>query len=160
MRECAVAAKETANGNKRLVAYVVRHEPGSINGELRGFLRQRLPEYMVPDAFVALDSLPLTASGKINRQTLLSLENGEPHEPKNRTAQFAGSSTHAEKLLLSGRTCSRVGRSGERPSSKRADIALAVDCLRRSAIRQALPLATLFQAPTIAGLAAILNRVK
>ena len=66
-----MVAREAAPGDKRLVAYVVIH-PGSrpTHGALRDFLAARLPDYMVPATFVALPSLPLNASGKIDRAAL------------------------------------------------------------------------------------------
>jgi hypothetical protein len=71
VREAAVAVREEAAGQKRLVAYVVR-EAGSERSfeELVAGLRRRLPEHMVPGAWVALEQLPLTAHGKLDRQGL------------------------------------------------------------------------------------------
>ncbi len=67
VRECAVAAREDVPGETRLVAYVV----GDVEaGALREHLRRELPEYMLPAAYVRLEGLPLTASGKLDRSAL------------------------------------------------------------------------------------------
>ena len=69
--ESVVVAKEEQAGDRRLVAYVVTRNRTKINTtELRRFLDGRLPEYMIPSAFVFLDRLPLTANGKIDRAAL------------------------------------------------------------------------------------------
>jgi amino acid adenylation domain-containing protein/non-ribosomal peptide synthase protein (TIGR01720 family) len=70
VRGAAVGFREE-RGEKRLVAYVVPREgPAPAAKDLRLFLRQSLPEYMVPSQFVALASLPLTPSGKVDRRAL------------------------------------------------------------------------------------------
>jgi amino acid adenylation domain-containing protein len=70
VREAAVLAREDEPGEKRLVAYVAARQAPPTERELRGFLREKLPEYMVPAAFVLLPGLPTTAHGKVDRAAL------------------------------------------------------------------------------------------
>jgi amino acid adenylation domain-containing protein len=74
--QSVVVVREDIPGNQQLVAYVVAHkeEAPPTASELRHFLKQQLPEYMVPSAFVTLDSLPLTPNGKVDRRALPSPE--------------------------------------------------------------------------------------
>jgi len=71
IQQAVVVAREESPGDKRLVAYVVAL-PGSAHStnELRDFLKHKLPDYMVPSAFMFLDALPLTPNGKVNRKAL------------------------------------------------------------------------------------------
>jgi len=71
VREALVVARDATSGDKRLVAYVVGQEGQALSIErLRAELAEHLAEYMVPSAFVVLDSLPLTANGKLDRASL------------------------------------------------------------------------------------------
>lgn len=71
VREAVVVAREDEPNDKRLVAYVVaRPDAATSTSALRGFLREKLPHHMIPSAFVFLDALPLTPSGKVDRQAL------------------------------------------------------------------------------------------
>jgi nonribosomal peptide synthetase DhbF len=72
VRQAVVLAHKQPNGEKRLVAYVACEAGAEISSsELRGRLKERLPEYMVPAAFVWLASLPLTPNGKVDRKALI-----------------------------------------------------------------------------------------
>lgn len=71
VQHVAVQTKVGTQGDERLVAYVVpAGEQGIASGDLRDYLRRKLPDYMVPAAFVLLDSFPLTPSGKVNLRAL------------------------------------------------------------------------------------------
>jgi acyl carrier protein len=70
VRESVVTVREDPVGEKSLVAYVVPMRAGLAIGELRSFLRAKLPEYMIPSTFVFLEKLPLTTNGKVDRKNL------------------------------------------------------------------------------------------
>ncbi|HYH82550.1 MAG TPA: amino acid adenylation domain-containing protein [Longimicrobium sp.] len=77
VREAVVAAREDTPGERRLVAYCVGDAAGAAD-ELRAHLSERLPEYMVPAAFVALEALPRMPNGKVDRRALLAPEVDTP----------------------------------------------------------------------------------
>jgi len=64
-----VISREDSTGGKRIVAYLITKEELTIT-DLRSFLKTKLPDYMVPAAFVLLDKIPLTPNGKVNRRAL------------------------------------------------------------------------------------------
>ena len=70
VKQSVVIAREDDGGIKRLIGYVVGEE-GAKPAELKRHLRERLPEYMIPEAIVVLKEMPLTANGKIDRKKLL-----------------------------------------------------------------------------------------
>jgi amino acid adenylation domain-containing protein len=70
VREVAVVVREDVPDNPRLVAYCTARDEEPDAAALASFLRQRLPEYMVPSAFVQLSALPVTPNGKLDRATL------------------------------------------------------------------------------------------
>ncbi|HEY2736851.1 MAG TPA: amino acid adenylation domain-containing protein, partial [Thermoanaerobaculia bacterium] len=70
VRDCLVAPRLDPRGERRLVAWVIGEPDADLRESLRDSLRSRLPEVMVPAAFVHLDALPLTTNGKIDRAAL------------------------------------------------------------------------------------------
>ncbi|NCR87816.1 MAG: amino acid adenylation domain-containing protein [Microcystis aeruginosa G13-10] len=80
--ETVVIVRDDTTGDKRLVAYIVPQSEKTITiNEIRQFLKAKLPSYMIPNAFVILDALPLTANGKIDRRALPPSESSsEPSE--------------------------------------------------------------------------------
>ena len=70
LREVVVISRGEKPAEQRLVAYVVPTRQAPTISDLNGFLRHKLPEYMVPSIFVFLESLPLTSNGKINSRNL------------------------------------------------------------------------------------------
>lgn len=79
IRETIVLAREDEPGKKRLVAYIVPNQQSEFSvSDLRNFLKEKLPEYMLPTAFVRLKALPLTPNGKVDRQALPTPESVRP----------------------------------------------------------------------------------
>ncbi len=79
VRETVVVAQKQEQGNQQLIAYVVANTQSAPNiSELRSFLKEKLPDHMLPSAFVMLESLPLTPSGKVDRQALPVPDNLRP----------------------------------------------------------------------------------
>lgn len=77
VKQAVVVAREEGAGEKRLVAYLVpdpAQPPTAL--ELRAFLKESLPDYMIPTAFVALEAMPLTPNGKVDRKALPAPEAG------------------------------------------------------------------------------------
>ena len=96
VRDAVAIARDDGSGNKRLVAYLVLNQdklPSISN--LRAYLQEKLPEYMVPAAFVMLESLPLTPNGKVDRKALPAPDRDRPELEE----AFAAPSTAIEKIL-------------------------------------------------------------
>jgi amino acid adenylation domain-containing protein len=79
VQSSVVVVREDVAGDKRLVAYVVARPKKSFEvAEIRNYLKQKLPEYMIPSAFVLLDELPLTPNGKVDRDALPAPDQDRP----------------------------------------------------------------------------------
>jgi thioesterase domain-containing protein len=101
VREAAVLAREDEAGDKRLVAYVAAWQaPFPTERDLRCFLREKLPEYMVPAAFVFLERLPMTANGKVNRDALMLPEAAPPSARAAGAVPLVVPRTDTERRLL------------------------------------------------------------
>jgi len=155
VREAVVVAREDNPGESRLVAYVWPDQNSCpTSAELRTFLKQRLPDYMVPSAFVFLDSLPLTPNGKIDHRALPA-----PDESCRKLEEtYVAPRTPTEKLLAeiwSGvLKLQKVGiHDNFFDLGGHSLLATQLVGRIRGALQIDLPLRMLFERPTIAGLA-------
>jgi hypothetical protein len=150
VREAVVVAREDVPGEKRLAAYVVPRGPqAQAAGELRGFLRSRLPAYLVPSAFVTLGSLPLTPGGKVDRRALPAPEGGGECVPPRTAAERELARVWSEVLGVE-----RVGVYDDFfELGGHSLLAARVAARVRQGLGVDLPLPVLFEAPTVAALA-------
>jgi acyl carrier protein len=176
IRVSVVMARDDQPGEKRLVAYVVpRQQPAPTTAELRQSLKEKLPDYMLPSAFVLLKELPVTANGKLDRTALPAPE-----------SVFAGDRQASPSMATrEGEPDAAISFVAPRDELERQLAAIWEGVLRikpigihdhffelgghsLSAVRVwaqiektlgSLPLSTLFQAPTIDALATYLRQV-
>ncbi|HVG20491.1 MAG TPA: amino acid adenylation domain-containing protein, partial [Blastocatellia bacterium] len=154
VREAVVVAREDAPGEKRLVAYVTTDGRAPTASELRAFLKEKLPEYMLPSAFVVMDAMPLTATGKVNRGAVPAPERARPELSES----YIASRTPIEDVLASMWAqlfgIERVGiHDNFFELGGHSLLATQMVSRVRSAFHIELPLRALFESPTIAGLA-------
>jgi surfactin family lipopeptide synthetase A len=155
LRQAVVVAREETPGEPRLVAYAVA-APGArpAADELRGALQEQLPDYMVPSAFVLLESLPLTPNGKVDRRALPAPDQARPAPGETFVAprtpiEEALAAIWAEVLGLE-----RVGvHDNFFELGGHSLLATQVIARVRAALQVQLPLHSLFEAPSVAGLA-------
>jgi len=94
VKECAVLARADTGSEPRLVAYLVTGAQPGVE-DLRNHLSQKLPDYMVPSAFVFLDAFPLTVNGKLDREALPAPGSERPHL----AAEYVAPQSDLEKTL-------------------------------------------------------------
>jgi non-ribosomal peptide synthetase component F len=153
VREAVALAREDSPGDRRVVAYVVS-PPDTSTNELQSFLKQKLPEFMVPSAFVFLDSLPLTPNGKIDRNALPAPDQSRPEMEEH----YIAPRTPIEELLAEiWADVLKMERVGIRDNffdlGGHSLLATQVVSRIRETLQVDLPLRALFEAPTIAELA-------
>jgi amino acid adenylation domain-containing protein len=152
--QCVVIVREDEPGDKRLVAYVVAVGAEVSAGELREHLKARLPEYMVPQAFVRLDELPLTTNGKVDRRALPAPDSSTVSSPD---SYVAPRDAVEEALCAAWAEVLRVERVGVRDNffdlGGHSLLATQVVSRVRQALQVELPLRVMFEGPTVEALA-------
>ncbi len=162
VQECVVIAREDVCGDKRLVGYVVPAAGSTINAaDLREWVKGRLPEYMVPAAWVQMASLPLTPNGKIDRKNLPAPD----YERPELAGEYHGARTPAEELIAGiWAEVLRLNQVGVEDDffqlGGHSLMATQVVSRIRQAFQVELPLRTLFEAPTVAGIAERVERLQ
>ncbi|HKI03363.1 MAG TPA: amino acid adenylation domain-containing protein, partial [Thermoanaerobaculia bacterium] len=154
VREAVVLAREDVPGEQRLVGYLAPPpgEPAPAVSELRAFLRETLPEYMVPWSFVELESLPVTANGKLDRQALPA-----PREVRAQAADVAPRNDLERAIAAVWREVLELDRVGVEDNFFEAGGSSLLLARLQSRLREALgreiPFVELFRHPTIESLA-------
>ncbi|MCR8577388.1 non-ribosomal peptide synthetase [Streptomyces sp. Isolate_219] len=154
--QAVVVARDHRNIGKRLAAYVTPADGAALDAdELRAFVAQRMPDYMVPSAFMTLESMPLTANGKVDRRAL-------PVPELTSGAAYRAPSTPQEELLtdvfaqLLG--VERVGVDDNFfDLGGHSLLATKLISRIRTVLSVEVPIRLVFRAPTVAELAAHLS---
>jgi amino acid adenylation domain-containing protein len=158
--QAVVLAHTSDRGGQQLVAYIVTHPEIALSvTEVRDFLREQLPAYMVPSAFVELDALPLTPNGKVDRNALtafnpisLDLEQGyqaPTTELEKTIATFWQEALHLEKVGIHHNFFDVGGHSL---------LVVSIHSKLQARIQREFPLIAMFQYPTISALARYLSQ--
>lgn len=162
VRETVVMVREDSPGDRRLAAYVVfNQDPPVSTSELRAFLQNSLPEYMIPAVFIPLPTLPRNSNGKVDRKAL-----PKPDVSERLTLQYAAPRTLIETQLTEiWAGVLGVQRVGIHDNffDLGGHSMLAVQVMSRiretmEGIRGQFPLIAVFQCPTVAALAETLTR--
>ena len=162
VQDCMVIAREDVAGDKRLVGYVVPAAGQKVNAaELRDWVKERLPEYMVPVAWAEMSSLPLSPNGKVDRKNL-----PEPdYERPELAGEYQGARTPTEEVMAGiWAEVLRLDNVGVKDEffalGGHSLLATQVVSRIRNAFQVELPLRALFEAPTVAGLAERVERMQ
>jgi len=146
---------KTQPADKRLVAYVVFVENTKPSvGDLRAFLGTQLPEYMVPQVFMTLDTLPLAPSGKIDRKALPSPDGSRPELARVFVAPRTPTEVKLAEIWQGVLGINRIGvHDGFFELGGHSLLATQVVSRMRDLFEFELPLRVLFESPTIAAIA-------
>ena len=156
--EAAVAAHRNADSTTSLAAYLVAESGGLIEIDaLRGFLAGRVPTYMMPSSFMVLDAMPLTPNGKLDRKSLAvperagRMDYAEPVTPvEKKLAALWQEILNVERVGLHDNFFELGGDSLS---------AAVMSALFPEHLEVELPLGSVFEAPTIADLAVLVERL-
>jgi amino acid adenylation domain-containing protein len=160
VRQSAVTVREDVPGDKKLVAYLVAGEEVNI-GEIRDRLKERLPDYMVPSAFVMLEAMPLTPNRKIDRQALPAPSASQGQDDANYVAP-RNPTEEALAVIWSevlGLPCVSV-EDNFFSLGGHSLLATQIVYRTRETFHVDLPLRSLFESPTIANAARLIEKLQ
>lgn len=158
---CAVVARKNGPGEKRLIAYVVHAGAQSVTAEeLRTFLASSLPDYLIPTAFVGLDELPLTSVGKLDARALPAPTSDNSLDDTRFRAPTTPTETQLAGIVAAVLGTNKVGADDNffligGHSQHAAQVVLRA----RETFGVALTLWHLFDAKTVANLAAVVDQM-
>ncbi|MCB7162458.1 amino acid adenylation domain-containing protein [Bacillus subtilis] len=155
VQETVVIAREEITGDKRLIAYVVPSPKAKMDTrDLRSHLREKVPEYMIPSAFVSMESLPLTPNGKIDRKALLN--SNQPSQLVRTCEYIAPRNPMEERMVKTWKEVLRIETVGIQDNffELGGHSLLATQLVSRlgEEFDVELPLRVLFENPTVATL--------
>jgi amino acid adenylation domain-containing protein len=155
IRECVVVAREDTPGDKRLVAYLVPEQGSTPEiSELRGVLKEQLPDYMVPSAFVLMEALPLTPNGKVNR---LGLPEPEGLDTQSEAVYVAPASELEQTIALIWQEVLQLEKVGVNDNffdlGGHSLLLARVHNQLRDVLDKQIPMVELFRYPTVGSLA-------
>jgi amino acid adenylation domain-containing protein len=159
LHESAVIARAAGPGDRQILAYCVPSE-SLTDSELRGFLRARLPEYMIPALFVRVERLPLTLNGKVDRDAL-----PEPTKENTIGDEFTETASSPIEQLLAGIMAPLLGVERISPKDNffhlggHSMLAAQVIARVRDSFDVEFSLRSLFDHPTLRGMAAEIERL-
>jgi len=160
VKETGVAAWSRENEEKYLAAYVVPRENAKLTAEdLRAFLQDKLPDYMIPSAFVKLDALPLTPSGKVDRKALPVPDSSRPELGTPFVAPRSPTEEKLAKIWAGVLSLDQVGihdnffdLGGHSLAATRV-ISRVINTFKIE-----LPIKSLFESPTVAEMAGVITQ--
>jgi acyl carrier protein len=158
VRQNVVVTREDTPGEKRLIAYVVTDGQPLTVEQLRGYLKEKLPAYMIPSVFLVLKNFPLTPSGKIDRKALPAPDGSRLQL----AAEFVGPQTDIERELSAiWQEALRVERVGTHDNffdlGGHSLLMLKVHGRLQARLDRELSLMSLFKYPTVSALARYLS---
>jgi amino acid adenylation domain-containing protein len=162
VRECVVLAHEESRDDKRLVAYLVAEpDQGSpTSRELRRYLNAKLPDYMIPSAFVSLEALPLTPNNKVDHGALAALEQAGPELDESFTYPNTPTESAVAAIWREVLHLERVGVQGNFFELGGHSLLMTQVISRlREAFQIELSIRKFFESPTIAGLAKVIEEL-
>jgi amino acid adenylation domain-containing protein len=162
VKEAVVVSLQDQSGNNELAGYVVPRNGNTVDSSvLRKFLAQSLPDYMVPRYIISLDHIPLTATGKVDRKALPTPDKDRPELGQSYTAPRTQLEQSLANIWAEVLKLDKVGvHDNFFELGGHSLLATQFISRSRNVIHLELPLRTIFEHPTIAGLAVEIERAR